>query len=151
MPPALVIEEAVRLSQANVQEIVLTGIEISSYGRDLPEKINLTELIARLCEAVPHTYIRLGSLEPRTIDAEFCSRLQRYPNLRPHFHLSLQSGCDRILERMKRRYTTAFFAERCAMLRAEFSGLLDYDRPDRGISRRNGYRFRADAGIYSCM
>ena len=73
-----------------------------------------------LCEAVPNTYIRLGSLEPRTIDAEFCSRLQQYQNLRPHFHLSLQSGCDRILARMKRRYTAAFFAERCEMLRQSF-------------------------------
>lgn len=120
MPPALVIEEAVRLAQANVQEIVLTGIEISSYGRDLPEQTNFTTLIAMLCEAVPNTYIRLGSLEPRTIDAEFCSRLQQYQNLRPHFHLSLQSGCDRILARMKRRYTAAFFAERCEMLRQSF-------------------------------
>ena len=120
MPPALVIEEAVRLAQANVQEIMLTGIEISSYGRDLPEQTNFTALIAMLCEAVPNTYIRLGSLEPRTIDTEFCSRLQRYENLRPHFHLSLQSGCNRILARMKRRYTSEFFAERCAMLRQSF-------------------------------
>ena len=120
MPPALVIEEAVRLAQANVQEIMLTGIEISSYGRDLPEQTNFTALIAMLCEAVPNTYIRLGSLEPRTIDTEFCSRLQRYENLRPHFHLSLQSGCNRILARMKRRYTAEFFAERCAMLRQSF-------------------------------
>lgn len=120
MPLALAVEEAVRLSQAGVREIVLTGIEISSYGQDLPERSNLTELIGALCEAVPDTYIRLGSLEPRTVNEEFCSRLQSYQNLRPHFHLSLQSGCDSVLRRMKRRYTAAFFAERCIMLRQSF-------------------------------
>lgn len=120
MPLSLAVAEAIRLSQAGVQEIVLTGIEISSYGHDLPDKSDLTTLIAALCEAVPDTYIRLGSLEPRTIDTEFCSRLQQYQNLRPHFHLSLQSGCDRVLARMKRRYTAEFFAERCEMLRQSF-------------------------------
>ncbi len=120
MPLDLAVQEAVRLSQAGVQEIVLTGIEISSYGQDLPECCDLTDLIAALCETVPDTYIRLGSLEPRTITDAFCSRLQHYKNLRPHFHLSLQSGCDNVLKRMKRRYTAAFFAERCEMLRESF-------------------------------
>ncbi len=120
MPPALAEAESVRLAQAGVHEIVLTGIEISSYGQDLSEPCDLTELIARLCEAVPDTYIRLGSLEPRTITETFCERLQGYSNLRPHFHLSLQSGCDTVLKRMKRRYTAAFFAERCALLRRYF-------------------------------
>lgn len=114
------VSEAVRLSQLGVQEIILTGIEISSYGRDLPDHPSLCDLVSALCEAVPHTHIRLGSLEPRTIDSEFCRILSQYPNLRPHFHLSLQSGCDHTLARMKRRYSTAFFAERCAMLRACF-------------------------------
>ena len=120
IPLAQAVQEARRLAQSGVHEIVLTGIEISSYGRDLPDKPALTDLVAALCQAVPQTYLRLGSLEPRTIDDAFCQRLARYPNLRPHFHLSLQSGCNRTLARMKRRYTTDFFLEQCHRLRAAF-------------------------------
>lgn len=120
MPLDTAVSEAVRLAQAGVHEIVVTGIEISSYGRDFPEPSSLLTLIAALCQAVPQTFIRLGSLEPRTIDEDFCRSLSQYSNLRPHFHLSLQSGCDAVLSRMKRRYTTAFFAERCEMLRSYF-------------------------------
>lgn len=120
MPMDTAVSEAIRLSEAGVQEIVVTGIEISSYGRDLPGQPSLLDLIVQLCQAVPHTYIRLGSLEPRTIDENFCQSLAAYQNLRPHFHLSLQSGCDSTLARMKRRYTAAFFAERCEQLRTYF-------------------------------
>lgn len=114
------VQEAQRLAQSGVHEIVLTGIEISSYGRDLPEQPSLVDLIDALCKAVPQTYLRLGSLEPRTVDQVFCQRLSQHPNLRPHFHLSLQSGCDRTLARMKRRYTTDFFLQQCHRLRAAF-------------------------------
>lgn len=120
LPISQAISEAQRLAQAGVHEIVVTGIEISSYGRDLPGQPSLVDLISSLCEAAPKTYFRLGSLEPRTIDDDFCRRLSRYPNLRPHFHLSLQSGCDDTLQRMKRRYNTAFYAQRCQMLRNAF-------------------------------
>ena len=72
MPMDTAVSEAIRLSEAGVQEIVVTGIEISSYGRDLPGQPSLLDLIVQLCQAVPHTYIRLGSLEPRTIDENFC-------------------------------------------------------------------------------
>lgn len=120
MPLDTAVSEATRLAQAGVHEIVVTGIEISSYGRDLPKPSSLLELIIALCQAVPQTYIRLGSLEPRTIDEDFCRSLSQYSNLRPHFHLSLQSGCDATLSRMKRRYTTAFFSECCKMLRTYF-------------------------------
>lgn len=115
-------DEAVRQAEAlaaqGVHEIVLTGIEISSYGRDLGGP-DLTGLVGRLCRAVPDTRIRLGSLEPRTADSRFCE-LAVHPNLMPHFHLSLQSGCDSVLARMGRRYTAALFARHVAGLRAAF-------------------------------
>lgn len=120
MPCAEAVAQATRLAQEGVHEIVLTGIEISSYGADLPGHPTLTDVAHAICAAVPNTFLRLGSLEPRTVTADFCRRLSACRNLRPHFHLSLQSGCDRILAAMKRRYTTAFFAERCALLRRAF-------------------------------
>lgn len=120
LPLAEAVHEAERLRDAGVHEIVLTGIEISSYGRDLDGQPTLTDAAETLCRAVPAVYFRLGSLEPRTVNADFCARLSALPNLRPHFHLSLQSGCDAVLARMKRRYDTAFFLERCRMLRAAF-------------------------------
>lgn len=120
MPCAEAVAEAKRLAREGVHEIVLTGIEISSYGADLPEHPTLTDAVEAICTAVPNTFLRLGSLEPRTVTADFCRRLSACQNLRPHFHLSLQSGCDRILAAMKRRYTTAFFVERCALLRQAF-------------------------------
>lgn len=101
-------------------EIVLTGIEISSYGRDFLEQVALIDLVERLCREAPGTRFRLGSLEPRTVTREFCERAARLGNLCPHFHLSLQSGCDATLRRMNRRYGTARYAESCALLREYF-------------------------------
>lgn len=120
MPHAEVLTQIQQLSAGGVQEIVLTGIEISSYGADLPPFIDLTTLLEQICAAVPHIRIRLSSLEPRTISEDFCKRLSKYPNLMEHFHLSLQSGCDRILQRMKRRYTTTEFYHNVQLLRDYF-------------------------------
>ena len=113
-------EEARRLAAAGYRELVLTGIELSSYGRDLPGRPSPAELIQRVCQAAPQLRVRLGSLEPRTVTEEFCQRLKALPNLCPHFHLSLQSGCDATLARMKRKYDTARFYESAALLRAHF-------------------------------
>lgn len=112
--------EASRLAAAGYRELVLTGIELSSYGRDLPGRPSPAELIQRVCRAAPQLRVRLGSLEPRTVTEEFCQRLKALPNLCPHFHLSLQSGCDATLARMKRKYDTARFYESAALLRAHF-------------------------------
>ena len=101
-------------------EIILTGIEISSYGQDLSEQVTLIDLVERLCREAPETRFRLGSLEPRTVTREFCERAARLENLCPHFHLSLQSGCDATLRRMNRRYDAARYAESCALLREHF-------------------------------
>ena len=113
-------EEARRLAAAGYRELVLTGIELSSYGRDLPGRPSSAELIEKVCRAAPQLRVRLGSLEPRTVTEEFCQRLKALPNLCPHFHLSLQSGCDATLARMKRKYDTARFYESAALLRAHF-------------------------------
>ena len=87
---------------------------------DLPGKPPLTALIAAICEALPETRIRLGSLEPRIITAEFCETLKGYGNLCPQFHLSMQSGCDTVLARMKRKYNTARYLESVELLNRHF-------------------------------
>ena len=115
--------EAKRLAADGYQEIVLTGIEISSWGRDFHNGQSLIDLVEAICQAVPQLRIRLGSLEPRTITEGFCLRAKALPNLCPHFHLSLQSGCDATLKRMNRKYDSARFLESCRLLRAHF------DRP----------------------
>lgn len=120
MPLDRAVSEAKRLADEGYKEIVVTGIEISSYGVDLKPKLKLSTLIAELCKAVPTVRIRLGSLEPRTIDPEFCESLKDYKNLCPQFHLSLQSGCDETLSRMKRKYDTERYFESVKMLRDAF-------------------------------
>ena len=115
--------EAKRLADLGYRELVITGIEISSYGRDLEGRPTLTDLIETVCRAVPAIRVRLGSLEPRTVTEEFCTRLAKLPNLCPHFHLSMQSGCDATLARMKRKYDTARYCASVELLREHF------DRP----------------------
>ena len=117
------VAEARRMEEQGYREIVLTGIEISSWGKDLRNGLSLIDLIEGICQAVPGLRIRLGSLEPRTITEDFCLRGAKLPNLCPHFHLSLQSGCDATLKRMNRKYNTARYLESCALLRQHF------DRP----------------------
>ena len=113
--------EAKRLADEGYREIVVTGIEISSWGRDLPGRPALTDLVEAVCRAAPGCRVRLGSLEPRTVTEEFCARLAALPNLCPHFHLSLQSGCDAVLARMNRKYDTARYFESIKLLRGHFS------------------------------
>ena len=122
MPIGEAVAQAQHLACEGYREIVLTGIEISSFGRDLPNAPQLTDLIEALCAAVPQVRFRLGSLEPRTIDPAFCTRLKTFQNLCPQFHLSLQSGCDATLKRMRRRYDTARYLQSVQMLREAFPG-----------------------------
>ena len=121
---SLPMEEAGRqirqLREEGYREIVITGIEISSYGHDFKDGTTLIDLLELLSREGGEMRLRLGSLEPRTITREFCERASRLPNLCPHFHLSLQSGCDATLKRMNRRYDTARYAESCALLRDYF-------------------------------
>lgn len=112
--------EAKRLSEEGFQEIVLTGIELSSWGKDFSSEESLEDLIEGICFAAPNCRIRLGSLEPRTITEDFCVRMATLPNLCAHFHLSLQSGCDDILRRMNRKYDTARYLQSVELLRKHF-------------------------------
>ena len=100
--------------------IVVTGIEIASWGVDLPGKPEVTALIEAVCAAVPALRVRLGSLEPRIVTEDFCRRLSRLPNLCPQFHLSMQSGSDTVLQRMRRKYDTARYYESVCLLRTWF-------------------------------
>ena len=121
-PLELAVEQARELAQRGYREIVVTGIEIASWGADLPGKPPVTGLIAALCEAVPDMRVRLGSLEPRIVTEEFCKTLRAYPNLCPQFHLSMQSGCDTVLQRMRRKYDTARYLESVHLLNTYFPG-----------------------------
>ena len=113
-----VTEEVRRLSANGYKEVVLTGIHLSSYGMDT--KDSLLELIVAVHEIPGIQRIRLGSLEPRIITEEFVSRIAALPKICPHFHLSLQSGCDATLRRMNRRYTAEEYYEKCEILRKYF-------------------------------
>ena len=121
-PLELAVEQTKELAQRGYREIVVTGIEIASWGADLPGKPPVTDLIEALCSAVPDMRVRLGSLEPRIVTEEFCQRLKKYDNLCPQFHLSMQSGCDTVLARMKRKYDTARYYESVELLNKYFPG-----------------------------
>ena len=113
-------EQAAGLAAEGYREIVLTGIEISSWGKDLKTGQTLIDLVEAICAAVPGVRVRLGSLEPRTITEDFCRRAAALPDLCPQFHLSMQSGCDATLKRMNRKYDTARFAQSVALLNQYF-------------------------------
>ena len=118
-----VVAEVRELAAAGYQEVVLTGIHLSSYGVDFKEeekKENLLSLIKQVHEVEGIRRIRLGSLEPRIITEEFAQALASMPKFCPHFHLSLQSGCDKTLKRMNRHYTTEEYAAGCEILRRYF-------------------------------
>lgn len=119
-PLELAVAQAKELANRGYREIVLTGIEIAGWGADLPGKPAVTLLIEEICKAVPDLRVRLGSLEPRVVTEDFCRRLSALPNLCPQFHLSMQSGCDTVLQRMKRKYDTARYFESVTLLRKYF-------------------------------
>ena len=121
-PLELAVEQAKELASRGYREIVLTGIEIAGWGADLPGKPPVSDLIEAVCKAVPKLRVRLGSLEPRIVTQEFCEKLCKLPNLCPQFHLSLQSGCDTVLARMKRKYDTARYLESVHLLNTYFPG-----------------------------
>ena len=121
-PLETAVAQAKQLEQAGYREIVVTGIEIAGWGKDLPGKPPVWLLIAEICKAVPHLRIRLGSLEPRIVTEEFAAALSGFQNLCPQFHLSMQSGCDTVLARMKRKYATEEYMESLERLRNAFPG-----------------------------
>lgn len=121
--PEEVLAEVQRLAASGCQEIVLTGIHLSSYGVDLEEEQDLLALIRTVHSVEGIRRIRLGSLEPGIITESFAESIAALPKVCPHFHLSLQSGCDTVLQRMNRRYRSEEYMEKCRLLRRV------YDRP----------------------
>ena len=124
---SLPIEEAVseirKIREEGFKEIVFTGIEVASYGVDLPGKPGLADIICECAKEAGEMRIRLGSLEPTVITEDFCRRLSEYPNICRHFHLSLQSGCSKTLKAMNRKYDTGRFYDACMLLRKYFPGV----------------------------
>ena len=116
LPPDQAVKEALRLRDSGVKELILTGIELASY------QYGLGDLIAALGKAAPELRLRMGSLEPRAVDEDLCRKLREAPGLCPHFHLSLQSGCDDTLRRMGRKYDTDRFRRSVELLREAFPG-----------------------------
>lgn len=116
-----VIAEVERLAANGFKEVVLTGIHLSSYGVDFEESTGLLELIQAVNAVKGIERIRLGSLEPKIVTEHFASELSKLDKICPHFHLSLQSGCDATLKRMNRKYTTKEYERGCELLRKYFA------------------------------
>ena len=121
LPIPTAAEQTRQLAAEGYREIVVTGIEISSWGQDLKDGETLIDLLEAVCAAAPDVRIRLGSLEPRTITEDFCRRAAALENLCPQFHLSMQSGCDATLKRMNRKYDTARYVQSVALLNQYFA------------------------------
>ena len=121
LPLAEAAAQTAALRQEGYREIVLTGIEISSWGQDLKSGERLIDLLEAISAQAGELRLRLGSLEPRTITEDFCRRAAALQNLCPHFHLSMQSGCDETLRRMNRKYDTARYKESVELLNVYFS------------------------------
>ena len=123
-----IVEEAERLAANGYKEIVVTGIHLSSFGLDTynthadrgETNTALLDAIEKVAGVRGIERVRLGSLEPRLLTEEFVNRLSKIPGLCPHFHISLQSGCDSVLERMNRHYTTSEFEEKVKLIRSCF-------------------------------
>ena len=122
LPVETAAKQAAELEAAGYRELVITGIEIASYGVDLEGKPDLADVISAVAKAAPGLRLRLGSIEPSIITEDFCRRLAECGNVCRHFHLSLQSGCDATLKAMNRKYDTARFFESVELLRRYFPG-----------------------------
>lgn len=119
-PLSLVADDTERLVKMGYREIIVTGIEIASWGKDLKDGSTFTDLCETICKAAGDVRVRLGSLEPRVISEDFCLKMSKYSNFCPQFHLSLQSGCDTVLQRMRRKYDTARYFESVSLLKKYF-------------------------------
>lgn len=122
LPVETAARRAKQLQDEGFRELVITGIEIASYGVDLPGKPGLADVVYAIAKAAPNMRLRLGSIEPTVITEDFCKKLSDAGTVCPHFHLSLQSGCDETLKNMNRKYTTAEFTEIVERLRRYFPG-----------------------------
>lgn len=122
--PDKIIDEIEKIAEEGIQEVVITGIHIASYGKDFKEKYQLIDLLEEINKIEGIQRIRLGSIEPLLITDEFLERLAKLEKICHHFHLSLQSGCDETLKRMNRRYTTQDFKEIVKRLRSCYEDVI---------------------------
>ena len=120
LTPSRVLEHAKTLANHGHREIIITGIEISSYGKDLECKTDIIHLMKQLGNAVPEVRLRLGSLEPSIITEEFCEELKSVKKLCRHFHLSMQSACDKTLQKMGRKYSVSELKQSIELLKSGF-------------------------------
>lgn len=120
LPMEAAVRQAAELDKKGYRELVITGIEIASYGVDLPGKPDLADVVCAIADAAPHMRLRLGSIEPSVITEDFCKKIADCGSVCRHFHLSLQSGCDATLKAMNRKYDTARFYEAMQLLRRYF-------------------------------
>lgn len=139
--------QAAHLAEEGYRELVLTGIEIASYGRDLPGTLTLADAVETVAAAAPQMRLRLGSIEPTVITEDFCRRAAATGQVCRHFHLSLQSGCDRTLARMNRKYTTAEFLACVERLRRYFPGCALTADMITGFPGRDGGRSGTGRGV----
>ena len=122
--PKNVIKEIEKIAQKGIKEVVITGIHIASYGKDFKENYRLIDLLEEINKIKGIERIRLGSIEPLLITEEFIQRLSKLEKICHHFHLSLQSGCDKTLKRMNRRYTISQFEEIVEKLRSTYKDVI---------------------------
>ena len=120
LPMEAAVRQAAELDKKGYRELVITGIEIASYGVDLPGKPGLADVVCAIADAAPHMRLRLGSIEPSVITEDFCKKIAACGSVCRHFHLSLQSGCDATLKAMNRKYDTARFYEAMQLLHRYF-------------------------------
>lgn len=120
LPMEAAVRQAAELDRQGYRELVITGIEIASYGVDLPGRPDLADVVCAIAAAAPHMRLRLGSIEPSVITEDFCKKIADCGSVCRHFHLSLQSGCDATLKAMNRKYDTARFYEAMQLLRRYF-------------------------------
>ena len=120
LPVQRAAEQAQSLAEQGFREIVITGIEISSYGKELKDGVTIIDAIGAVSRAAPDARLRMGSLDPRIFSDSFCQELRAIPNLCDHFHLSLQSGCDETLREMGRKYDTETVSKSISSLRELF-------------------------------
>ncbi len=122
--PESVLEEIDKIANKGIKEVVITGIQVSSYGKDFDNNYRLIDLLEEINKIRGIERIRLGSLEPVIITDEFCARISKIEKLCHHFHLSLQSGCDKTLKEMNRKYTISDFEKVVQRLRNLYEDLI---------------------------
>lgn len=138
--PENILKEIKKIAEKGIQEVVITGIHIASYGKDFKEEYRLIDLLEEIEPIEGIQRIRLGSIEPLLITEEFVQRLSKLEKICHHFHLSLQSGCDETLKRMNRKYTIEEFQEIAKRLRKTYQDVILTTDIIVGFPRRNAKR-----------